>query len=733
MQNFHIPPLHSAYKYGKMLNAKFDKVERLQIMSSKVSLTEAATFLGVSKATLRNWDNGGKLHANRNPVNGYRTYDMEELIRLKKDIDASEPPELCGESVGMDNKPIKRTISKVASIIRDGCANSNIVTRFDEISKLLFVKLVSEQGRDNIFEPRIFESEEEYKKRIQLEYGNAIQRAKLHVPEEFQEIKLPCTTVWKCGMELEKLNISRASCDVKGLAYEDTIRGTFDKSDNQQFFTPYQVVNFMVKMMEGCLTGTICDPACGTGGFLTCVTQAAPSSKIVGFEIDERLAWVANMNLFIHECKNFKVCTLGVGGSLGKNAKKHFGAIDAILTNPPFGSDYTERDILEQFELGSGRQSRRRGILFIEQAWNLLKDNGTLAIVIDNGVLNSGNAIDVRRFILDHFQIRAIIDMPESAFLPYANVSTSIMLLKKATRPVNQDSVFYAKSNRIGRKPNGDDDITYFEDAEPRLNSDLPEILEQWARYKSGEPLSPSSGCYVANVSKDISGDPSLRLDYTYHHPFREQSRNILNSSPYPLKTLAEICHERTDAYIPAANMETSTIQFTGLANIESYTGKVAQISTPAASIKSAVKRYEADDIIFSKMRPSLRKAAAIHFEKGGYVSSECAVFTVRKADDGEWMVDPDLLSAILRSDLVFGQIMSCVTGIGRPRISTKDLRNIRIPIPPREVQKKAKLSMSLSQSSAMQLREKASLLLGEATNLERNALNNVARIISGK
>ena len=725
--------LHCRNRYDTISAVRFTNVQRLLIMSNKVSLTEAATFLGVSKATLRNWDNGNKLHAIRNPLNGYRTYDMDELIRLKQDIGESEPQPSSEKTTGMDNKSIKRTIGKVASIIRDGCANSNIVTRFDEISKLLFVKLVSERNGANVFEPGIFETDEEYKKRIQLEYSEAIQRAKIHVPEQFQEIKLPNAVVWKCGIELGKFNITSASCDVKGLAYEDTIKGTFDKSDNQQFFTPYQVVNFMVDMMDGCLTGTICDPACGTGGFLTCVTQSEPDARISGFEIDERLAWVANMNLFIHGCRHFKVLTLGDGGSLGKCAKTHFGTVNAILTNPPFGSDYTERSILDLFKLGSGHPSRRRGILFIEQSWNLLKENGVLAIVIDNGVLNSTSTVDVRRFILDHFQIRAIIDMPETAFLPYANVSTSILVLKKVTSPVEQTSVFYAKSNRIGRKPNGDDDIIYSENGEPSLNSDLPSILEQWRRYRCGEVLSQNSGCYVANVAQNIGEDPSLRLDYAYHHPFREQSRNILKKSPYPLMTLAEICQERNVSYIPAANMEASTIQFTGLANIESYTGKVAQISTPTASIKSAVKRYEADDIIFSKMRPALRKTAVIPFVNGGYVSSECAVFSVRKANDGELIIDPELLSAILRSDLVFGQIMSRVTGIGRPRISTKDLRNIKIPIPPRDVQKKARLSMSLSQSSVMQLREKASMLLDEATNLERTALNNVAKIVSGK
>lgn len=702
-------------------------------MSNKVSLSEAASFLGVSRATLRNWDNGGKLHAVRNPLNGYRTYDMDELIRLKSDIGDSVPLISDEMIVGTGNKSVKRTISKMSSIIRDGYANSNIVTRFDEISKLLFAKLVSEQNGVGDFNPGIFESEEEYKNRIQSAYDNAIERAGIIVPDQFRKIKLPSAVVWKCGIELSNLNIASASCDVKGLAYEDTIKGTFDKSDNQQFFTPYQVVNFIVSMMNGCLTGIVCDPACGTGGFLTSTAQAAPNAKIVGFEIDERLAWVANMNLFMHGCREFKVLALGGGGSLGKNARSHFDTVNAILTNPPFGSDYTDRNLLDLFKLGIGRQARRRGILFIEQAWNLLKVNGVLAIVIDNGVLNSGSNVDVRRFILDRFQIRAIIDMPETAFLPYANVSTSILILKKVSKPVTQSAVFYAKSNRIGRKPNGDDDILYSESGQHSLNSDLPEILEQWMRYKSGEALSQSSGCYVANVSRNIGEDSSLRLDYAYHHPFREQSREALKKSPFPLRTLAEICQERNISYIPAANLDVSAIQFTGLANIESYTGKVAQVSTPTASIKSAVKRYEANDIIFSKMRPALRKAAVVPFDNGGYVSSECAVFSVRRASDGELIIAPELLSAILRSDLVFGQILSRVTGIGRPRISTKDLRNIKIPVPPRDVQKKAMLSMTLSQTSVMQLREKASMLLDEASSLERASLNNVAKIVSGR
>ena len=79
----------------------------------------------------------------------------------------------------------------------------------------------------------------------------------------------------------------------------------------------------------------------------------------------------------------------------------------------------------------------------------------------------------------------------------------------------------------------------------------------------------------------------------------------------------------------------------------------------------SLIHIYEPRDIVFSKMRPALRKVAVMNTNEGGYVSSECTVFTVRNDSDGKPLVEPEILSALLRSDFVYGQIMSCVTGIG--------------------------------------------------------------------
>lgn len=718
--------------YGRYSLRRICNVWGLQNMATQVTLTEAATFLDVSRATLRNWDKDKKLVAIRNPVNGYRMYDMDELIAIKKSMGQGVLFDIPSIEKKSDGKDIKRLIGKLHSIIRDGDADSNIIVRFEEISKLLFVKLNAEQRDERVFLFTGDTSEEDYYNKIQDAYISTLINSGVDIPEKFKRINLPASTLIKCGTELSKINLSYADRDIKGLAYEDTIKGTFDKSDNQQFFTPYQVVHFMVDMMAPFIKGRICDPACGTAGFLTAISALYPNVDLTGLEVDDRLAWTSTLNLLIHGRMNFSVRALSDGGSLGSGIKPYLHCMDAILTNPPFGSDYTDSFILKRFELGKNKTSRRRGVLFIEQSWHLLKDDGVVGIIIDQSVLNAPSNVDVRAFILEHYKLLAIIDLPETTFMPYANVNASILIMKKTTsRPV-QENVFFAKSNKIGRKNNGDDDIIYSCNGDAEPNSDLPLIIGDWKSYRDGKQTFGHE-CFIANVTENLKGDKSLRLDYVYHHPFRKKSKISLTQSKYPLVSLGELCIERNESYIPASDTDATTILFSGLANIESNTGKAVQIVTAAASIKSAVKRYEPGDVVFSKMRPALRKVSAMKFKEGGYVSSECTVLTIRTDEKNEEILTPDLLSSILRSDFVYGQIMGCVTGIGRPRISGKDLRKIMIPVPPKDVQNKALLSLQTSQTSINQLRDKAAMLSDEADLLETSTINNIARIMSGE
>ena len=252
---------------------------------------------------------------------------------------------------------------------------------------------------------------------------------------------------------------------MKGLAYEEVIKNTFDKNDNQQFFTPPTIVKFMVEVMQPDLKGAICDPAAGTGGFLVEVLKSGASySSLTALEIDERLAWVAGMNMFSHGAHDAAAYWLPEGGSLGGKTNQFFGKFDAIITNPPFGSDFTDTALLAKYKLGGERSSRRRGILFLERCYEFLKPGGALGFIIDEGVLNLPSTDDVRHFMTEHFDIKAIVSLPESAFMPYATVNASILFLQKKGKGKGKSfATFFAKAENIGRKGNGDDDLIYDE------------------------------------------------------------------------------------------------------------------------------------------------------------------------------------------------------------------------------------------------------------------------------
>ncbi|ACH39998.1 type I restriction-modification system, DNA adenine N6-methyltransferase subunit [Citrifermentans bemidjiense Bem] len=702
-------------------------------MTQLVTLAEAASYLGVSKATLRNWDKEGKLKAHRHPLNRYRAYDLTELRALKEQaslLPELEPtPAVADGTQIVDLRSVKRVVARLHAILRNTDGDSSIIQRFDELTKLLFLKLVAERDDEPIFDINSNEDTVSYARRIKKIYHDHSLQYPAVVPQRFSELTSSDSAIRQCGAVLSAVSFAGANFDVKGVAYEEVIRNTFDKSDHQQFFTPHQVVTFMVELLRPFLHGAIGDPACGTAGFLAEVVRTGVEvGSISGFEIDERLSWVSGINLLLHGANKFEIKYFNCGGTLGPLAKPYFNTLDAIITNPPFGSDFNDEDALRDFSLGQGKLSRRRGILFIERCWSLLKDGGVVGIVIDEGVLNLPSATDVRQFILDHFDIMAIVSLPETAFMPYANVNASILFLKKTTEQNRSTEVFFGKADNIGRKSNGDDDTLYDDSGNARPNSELPQILEQWQRKLLGKNIQTTDNFFLANVVENLKNDGSLRFDFRYHHPSRNRSQELLQNAKHRLFSIADLCEERNESVIPSSDMADQVITYTGLANIESRNGVAHQVPTPAASLKSAVKRYEPADIVFARMRPNLRKVALMVFPEGGYVSPECAVLSVRKGKDDQPLVKPEVLAAILRSDLVFGQIMHLISGIGRPRLNSKDLRKVLIPVPPSAIQGEGKHEFEGRLSSARDLRARANALFEEAESLELSAVEELAK-----
>ena len=701
-------------------------------MFDYVTLAEASSYLGVSKATLRNWDKTGKLKADRHPVNAYRIYSLTDLRQLRAKLQSSEdivqPISNPSSNSMLTVREVRKILARLNNVMRDTDADSSLIARFDEVSKLLALTLYATEHSDTL---RVLRSTNHsvsnYAYNVRTAYRSFCRDVPVIQQGLFNNLFCSDVAIHECGKILSQINFKGASIDIKGLAYEEMIRRTFDKTDNQQFFTPHQIVSFMVQFYEEHIYGDICDPASGTGGFLVEIAKRNKNySSLTGFEIDERLSWVTGLNVYLHGGRNISSTNLANGGSLGENAEQYFSSFDLILTNPPFGSDYSDHEQLEKYELGQGRVSRRRGILFLERCAQLLKPKGRMGIIIDEGVLNLSHAKDVRDFLIKNFELDAMISLPDTTFMPYASVNASILFLQKKEF-AGARSTFFARAEKIGRKTNGDDDLLHHTDGQVTLRSDLPKVLQSWRNGVSTHQSSADSWYWV-DVHKNFEQDPdSCRLDFRFHHPSRYDSIRNLEVSAWPLVSLGDLCEERNVSVIPSKELSDTMILYTGLAHIQSFTGIVGQEATPANSLRSAVKLYEPNDLVFARMRPNLRKVALMNFSDGGYVSPECAVLCPRRDERGDWIIDPVLLSVVLRSDLVFGQITHLITGIGRPRLSAKDLRQVRVPVPPQSVQRDIRGTYEGELEAANAVRARATHLLQDATERERLAVATVA------
>ncbi|MCW8810910.1 MAG: N-6 DNA methylase [Ignavibacteriaceae bacterium] len=603
-------------------------------------------------------------------------------------------------------------------------SGGSLIERFEEITKLLYTKLYDEKNNDTKSSIFSIESKRSYENLNQL-YKDSVSVFKNLLLNGRGELGDDQKAIVEIAKILSDVELSKVSSDIKGIAYEELVKNTFEKTENQQFFTPRTVVEFMIELVAPeNRTNTICDPACGSGGFLIeALKYGINASGLYGMEVDKRMAWVAQMNLHIHGGNDSKIIYLDGDGSLGFDQKlKNIipdNGFDYIITNPPFGSDFSNPNSLDKYLLGKGRSNRRRGILFIERCISWLKKGiGQLAIIIDDSILNGSGNEDVREFILNTCDLEAVISLPEATFKPYASVETSILLLKKKTEKskINNRNVFFAQAEKVGRKPNGDSLFKRGANGKLELDNDLVNILEDFRRFRteSVNKLVDNELSFVCNAEqfkKNIS--TSNRIDYLFHHPSRDEAEKLLQNSLFPIKKLKDLVIRRNDSLVPNLIDPLNTWRYVGLANIEARTGEYDVTEVFGNQIKSSVGLFKKGDIVFSKLRPELRKVFVSIDEEDAYVSSECFVFRNISQD----ILNFDYLAFILRSDIVYGQIVYQISGTGRPRIGYNTILNLRIPLPPIDIQNTIVEDQKIARKTFLKHIENSNTELAKANN----------------
>lgn len=466
---------------------------------------------------------------------------FDEIIDIPKNgqsLDESERPNLkdLREATG-DN--LKFTFRRCHDYIA-GNQGLSKPEAFWELLKLIFCKIFDEKSPKIDFyvtseERKSLNGQLKLKKRIATIFEKVLKTQVYQgIFKDNESIDLEPRVEAFIVSQLQNYSLLESPIDVKGAAYEEVV-GSNLRGDRGEFFTPRNVCEMAVAMINPKLNGKIIDPACGTGGFLTIAMNHVISqikqelkerwrdllnptdnerimlfqeinnytdNNIFGFDINPNLVKASKMNMVMNNDGSgciFQANSLEhphkwreeITTKLNITNSKDIGKFDVVITNPPFGTKIPVDDpaILEQFDLAYIWEKDERGelqktkrlqksvppeILFIERCFQLLKENGRMAIVLPDAVLGAPGLQYVRFWILEKMQLLASIDLAKDTFQPKNGTQTSVLFLRKKTNEevkaqelsgkTREYKVFMAMVEHIGHDKRGN--IVYKRDPE---------------------------------------------------------------------------------------------------------------------------------------------------------------------------------------------------------------------------------------------------------------------------
>ncbi len=297
--------------------------------------------------------------------------------------------------------------------------------------------------------------------------------------------------------------------DIKGDLYEYLLSKLTTAGINGQFRTPRHIIRLMVEMTDPKPTETVCDPACGTGGFLVAVMeyllrshtskegryekQVNGHSETIftgdllenhwehirtgmfhGFDFDATMLRIAAMNLLLHgvDAPDIHYQDTLSNSFTDKFPNKAADAFDLVLANPPFKGSLDYDDVHPT--LLRKVKTKKTELLFLALMLRMLKNGGRCAVVVPDGVLFGSSKAHqaIRKLLVEENQLEGVISLPSGVFKPYAGVSTAILLFTKGGRT---DEVFFYDVQADGFSL---DDKRQSVEA-----NDLPDVLAQWKIY----------------------------------------------------------------------------------------------------------------------------------------------------------------------------------------------------------------------------------------------------------
>ena len=274
-----------------------------------------------------------------------------------------------------------------------------------------------------------------------------------------------------------------ADLDMQGDLYEYMLGKLATAGQNGQFRTPKHIREMMVELLQPTPDDTICDPACGTAGFLVSGAEyvrkhhedtmtseqwehfAGP--MFTGFDTDRTMLRISAMNLMLHSISHPEIDYKDSVSKQNQISDK----FTMCLANPPFKGTVDAESINDN--LKAVTNTKKTELLFLALFLRMLKKGGQCACIVPDGVLFGSSKAHkaIRKELVEHHQLRAVISMPSGVFKPYAGVSTAVLVFTKTGAGGTENVWFYDMKA---------DGFSLDDKRSEIAENDIPDIIERF-------------------------------------------------------------------------------------------------------------------------------------------------------------------------------------------------------------------------------------------------------------
>lgn len=304
--------------------------------------------------------------------------------------------------------------------------------------------------------------------------------------------------------------------DMQGDVYEYMLDKLQNSGQNGQFRTPKHIREMMVELLQPTPEDIICDPACGTAGFLVSSAEyirkhyedtmtdeqweAFSSTTFTGFDTDPTMLRISAMNLMLHSIRNPQIAYQD-SVSLHNTISDQF---TVCLANPPFKGTVDSEIISE--DLKAVANTKKTELLFVVLFLRMLKKGGRCACIVPDGVLFGSSKAHkaVRKELIENHQLKAVISMPSGVFKPYAGVSTAVLVFTK-TGAGGTDNVWFYDMQADG--------FSLDDKRSPVSENDIPDIIERFHHLENETSRSRTDQSFFVPKQEIVDNEYDLSIN----------------------------------------------------------------------------------------------------------------------------------------------------------------------------------------------------------------------------